>query len=115
MSSMRGAVLASIALALTLLQPSVCVAVRLVVRGLILAAVPDDEHLAHPSTVGRFHRQCQPVDLDHIANLWDATDLVVDQAADGVVLLTVGAVELRAEVFSKVVHAGPAVDARPIL
>ena len=57
-------------------------------------ALAHDQHLADATPVGRLDREPEPVDADLVARPRDAADPVVDEAADGVVLVLV--LELRA-------------------
>ena len=73
-------------------------------------AVAHDEDLADPPPVGRLDGQRQAVHLDLVAGLRDAADPVVDEPADGVVLVLVLERELDVEQLAEVVHVRPAID-----
>jgi hypothetical protein len=71
--------------------------------------------LADAPAVGRLDREHEPVGLDPIAGARHAADAVVDEAADGVVLVLVLEVELRVEQLLEVVDRGAPVDDRLVV
>ena len=70
---------------------------------------------ADTAPVGGLDGEAQAVHLDRVTDLGDAADVVVDEAADGVELLLVVAVQRGVEVLQQVVHVGPPVDPRLVL
>src|SRR5207249_1591825 len=74
-----------------------------------------DQHLADAAPVSRLDRQPQSVDVDRVTRCGHATDAVVDEAADGVVLLGVLELQVEVEQFQQLVDVGPAIDPRLVL
>ena len=64
--------------------------------GLITLELPRHEDLADSAAIRRFDREAQSVQVDRVAGRRHAPDAVVDEPADGVVLL--GILELHVEV-----------------
>src|SRR5712671_4612344 len=95
--------------------PFLAVAVLVRRRAAVLVAAADRENLAYAPTVGRFDREGQAVDLDPIARCRHASDPVVDEPTDRVVLVLVLEAEVRVEQLGQVVDGRSPVEPRLVI